>query len=204
MFPWDSHAKSSLRSTYPGHLSPAGWSRTMDSEGSTHCTILTPGPSRPHSPPCVSSSHWTGVWEAQSAAIFPQEPSCNAMKISQLCFLATLLTLLGTLMTNIPGCEPSNQAQGKSRLILPLWRQGMTGVHGRGWVAWVGWVLLTTLDFFWEVGTLTPWKLLTLKRCYYVFGFKRKVSELTLADEGPHHWNSSFLDTTFCVHLSVV
>ena len=137
----------SLRSTYPGHLFPAGWSRTMDSEGSTHCTILTPGPSRPHSPPCVSSSHWTGVWEAQSAAIFPQEPSCKAMKISQLCFLATLLTLLGTLMASIPGCEPSNQAQGKSRLILPLWRQGMTGVHGRGWVAWVGWVLPTISGF---------------------------------------------------------
>ena len=93
MFPWDLQAKSSLRSTYTGHLSPSGWSKTMDSEGSTHCTILTPDPSLPHSSPCLSSSHWTGVWEAQSAAIFPHKPTYQAMEISQLCFLATHLAL---------------------------------------------------------------------------------------------------------------
>uniref|UniRef100_A0A8B9XYF3 BPTI/Kunitz inhibitor domain-containing protein n=1 Tax=Bos mutus grunniens TaxID=30521 RepID=A0A8B9XYF3_BOSMU len=33
------------------------------------------------------------------------------MKISQLCFLATHLTLLGTPVASIPGCETSNKAQ---------------------------------------------------------------------------------------------
>ena len=147
MFPWGLQAKSSLRSTYTGHLSPSGWSKTMDSEGSTHYTILTPDPSLPHSSPCLSSSHWTGVWEAQSAVIFPQESTYKGMKISQLCFLATFLALLGTLVAGIPGCETSNKAQGKPRLISPLWRWGMRGVHGRGWVAWVRWVLPTISGF---------------------------------------------------------
>jgi len=59
------------------------------------------------------------------------------MEISQLCFLATHLALLGSLVAGIPGCETSNQAPGKS-VLSPLWRWGMRGVYGKGWVAWVG------------------------------------------------------------------
>ncbi|KAG5201920.1 hypothetical protein JEQ12_004683 [Ovis aries] len=33
------------------------------------------------------------------------------MKLSQLCFLATHLTLLDTLVAGIPGCDTSNKAQ---------------------------------------------------------------------------------------------
>jgi len=78
------------------------------------------------------------------------------MKISQLCFLATHLALLGTLMASIPGCENSNQAQGKSGLISPLWRWGMTESMER--VGLYGWgeCCQPSLDIFWEMGSLTP------------------------------------------------
>ena len=79
------------------------------------------------------------------------------MKISHLCFLATHLTLLGTPVASIPGCETSNKAQyipGSSLLSGGGgWGESMEGVglHGRG--EWSQ----PSLDIFWEVGSLTPW-----------------------------------------------
>ena len=62
----------------------------------------------------------------------PQEPSCKATKMSQLCLSVALLVLLGTLVAGIPGCDTSNQAKGKSWLISPLKvGVGRKGVHRR-------------------------------------------------------------------------
>ena len=79
------------------------------------------------------------------------------MKISQLCFLATHLTLLGTLVAGIPGCETSNKAQGKSGLSLLSggggWGESIEGVGLHGW----GECCQPSLDIFGAVGSLTPW-----------------------------------------------
>ena len=76
-----------------------------------------------------------------SAPSFPQKPSCKTMKMNQLGLSAALLVLLGTLVAGTPGRETSKQAQGKSRLTLPLQAggrgEGMRRLHGRageqGW-----------------------------------------------------------------------